>query len=280
MEAPLRPFLDGLVACATSVGPRSSQQDSCLYGSFPGSKLVVVADGVGISPSSHIIASNAAIQAAQFFQQLALSGQPVCEESIRSCCKTVHRVCQRLNEQIEAQGQMRGGTTLLIGIETDDCFIAGAVGDGAIGFLAGNGDVSDNLILEPAIAEQVGDTAEDVHPQIVSIPKLRQSGYCLMIASDGIKTAIDIPGEPSRPEHEMRTLSLITQELDYLLAQPNYPDDGSIQRMLETWVRGEVREIGDGQVIHPSHDNRSIGLLADQAFIDVRRRNGQAALRG
>lgn len=278
VSPPLHAYLGGVMATSTDRGPGPVQQDVGLSLSLPGAKVIIVADGVTALRGSDRIAAVAVLTAATTLRQLVAAGYPVHEPMLRYVIADSHAASQRENAILRSRGEAEGGTTLLIGVETDDAFSVAAVGDGCVVFIDGDRPPIGNILAHSPMRDCLGSDSKIVAPTLVTFPKTSPEGHCLFLATDGIATRLD--GDPAATRSELTTIRYLTQGIKAVLADLEWsPRD--IQEVLDAWTQERAEVLGrNGEIrkVDYSDDNRTVGVLIDETFIQTRQARGTAPL--
>jgi serine/threonine protein phosphatase PrpC len=273
----LPPLLGGVVASATSIGGRAVQQDACFHASLPGAKILIVADGIGEMADSDLIASRAVLDTYQFLSTIVGMGEAITETVLRRSFIVAAEDARALNRELKRRGEAGGGSTLIVAVETADYFYVAAAGDGAVVFVDGRSKVIRNALVGQAGRKIRGYIGSDaVHPTLLSYPKTNPDGHCLFIATDGIATSLQ-NRDPRRVRDEVRettTIALILEEIRSALIGDDWKQNTTLSLLVD-WVEGRRSQVmGGGETWRVSYaqDNRSIGVLVDEAFIQAGRR--------
>lgn len=264
------------MASSTAQGPGPVQQDVCFHASLPGAKLLIVADGVGAFAGSDVIANVAVLTAGTIIKRLIMAGLTVSEAMLRFVIEEVQTATREQNAFLVTRGEETGGTTLLIGVETATYFYVASVGDGCVVFVDGARPPVGNLLSLTPMRDYIGSPSAQLTPAIMALPKTNPEGHCLFVATDGIATSI--VGARAIAS-EMTTVRYLAQELQVTLEHAWAMAD--VQEVLDAWTqeRARVEDLdGGGRAIDYSDDNRTVGVLIDDAYVRARRRHGDLAL--
>lgn len=203
------------ISCAISVTPRQSadgNQDAVGLAENPGRSLraIIVADGIGSCAYAREAAQSAVAGAREALESSSVSD--CLEESIRSARSHIARAAQADPVPSQATGPGAGGswgTTLLVGVETEDRFTAGYLGNGAIWHLRGNlVDFSPSLHVPWTAVNYLNPQTMPVHgkevlygyasasgegqelpPTVVTVNKDSRYGDLFVLCTDGIYSA-------------------------------------------------------------------------------------------
>jgi serine/threonine protein phosphatase PrpC len=261
---------------------KSTNQDHCF--AIDGVvNAVLVADGIG----SALYAANGSKKAVMIAQEL-LSND---ESYVTNMKGLFWKIQDRLDQEIEELGieslkEGSFGTTLIVAIETEEKFVIGYVGNGAIFHLKGNiTDFNENAYFLPwnynnylnphtkpyegkeALYKYFGykNKSHTVTPTIIEVSKdLDGTGDIIMICTDGIYSQDHIEIEKDSKENlwieGTKPLSLLLDEVKNYLKEDIY-NEVELEQRMNIFLK-KLKEIPDEM-----SDDCTLGILISEQVL-------------
>lgn len=245
-------YLGGLVLAVTTVGGKAEQQDAAYALDLPGSKIVIVADGVSSAPRAERAARLAVLSVLEALWRRALSGRPITLETLEQAFQRAYEHLRRLSPA--PPGTPGPQTTLIVAVELSDRFLVAYCGDGGAYLTTGSLRWCNNVLFPQQDFRQAGALTDVLggssppRPNVLSFRKGWPDGGILAIGTDG---ALPLGGSLSAVQE-------LLQQVREAVRAGQSPD-----WVVEEWLRRR-----------PSEDNRSLGLLISEEALRTWRGDG------